>query len=61
MNGVEFIVPYTLVFEHCIVASFPVIIRDFVANVFDRLISETNALGKTRSFTYDAAGNRTSL
>jgi YD repeat-containing protein len=28
---------------------------------FDRLISETNALGKTRTFTYDAAGNRTSL
>jgi YD repeat-containing protein len=27
----------------------------------DRLISKTNTLGKTRTFTYDPAGNRASL
>jgi YD repeat-containing protein len=36
-------------------------VSDFVPNANDRLTSETNALGKTRTFTYDAAGNRTSL
>jgi YD repeat-containing protein len=34
---------------------------DFIPNANDRLISETNALGKTRTFTYDRAGNRTSI
>jgi YD repeat-containing protein len=35
--------------------------NDFVRNTCDRLISETNALGKTRTFTYDLAGNRTGI
>ncbi|WP_019498357.1 RHS repeat-associated core domain-containing protein [Pseudanabaena sp. PCC 6802] len=32
---------------------------DFI--IVDRLISETNAYGATRTYTYDAAGNRTSI
>ncbi len=71
MNEVEFIVPYIIMLKHCLLARFTFVTSDrndfmkntcdFVPNAFRRLITETNALGKTRTFTYDAAGNRTSL
>jgi YD repeat-containing protein len=64
MNEVEFIVPYIIMLKHCLLARFTFVTsdrNDFMKNTCDRLITETNALGKTRTFTYDAAGNRTSL